>query len=65
MIKVRRLGHATLATPERPVTLWWLEPERWHSLLAEAAFAVEACYGWFDRRPYAGGEDTVWIARRM
>ena len=34
-------------------------------LLAEAAFAVEACYGWFDRRPYAGGEDTVWIARRM
>jgi SAM-dependent methyltransferase len=47
------------------MTLWWLEPERWHSLLAEAAFAVEACYGWFDRRPYAGGEDTVWIARRM
>ncbi len=46
------------------MTLWWLEPERWHSLLAEAGFAVEACYGWFDRRPYAGGEDTVWIARR-
>lgn len=46
------------------MTLWWLEPERWHSLLAEAGFAVEACYGWFDRRPYAGGEDTVWIAVR-
>ena len=20
--------------------------------------------GWFDKRPYRGGEDTVWIARR-
>ena len=46
------------------MTLWWLEPERWHSLLAEAGFEVVACYGWFDRRPYDGGEDTVWIARR-
>ncbi len=46
------------------MTLWWLEPERWHTLLAEAGFAVLACYGWFDRRPYAGGEDTVWIAAR-
>jgi SAM-dependent methyltransferase len=44
--------------------LWWLEPARWHSLLAEAGFDVEACYGWFDRRPYTDGEDTVWIARR-
>jgi SAM-dependent methyltransferase len=46
------------------MTLWWLEPERWHSLLAETGYAVEACYGWFDRRPYAGGEDTVWIAKK-
>jgi SAM-dependent methyltransferase len=46
------------------MTLWWLEPQRWHSLLAEAGFDVHACYGWFDRRPYAGGEDTVWIARK-
>ncbi len=44
------------------MTLWWLEPQRWNSLLAEAGFAVHACYGWFDRRPFAGGEDTVWIA---
>jgi SAM-dependent methyltransferase len=49
---------------ESTMTLWWLEPERWNSLLAEAGFAVDACYGWFDRRPYAGGEDTVWVARR-
>jgi len=46
------------------MTLWWLEPARWHALLVEAGFAVEACYGWFDRRPYVDSEDTVWIARR-
>ena len=49
---------------ESSMTLWWLEPERWQSLLGEAGFAVEGCYGWFDRRPYTRGEDTVWVARR-
>jgi SAM-dependent methyltransferase len=49
---------------ESTMRLWWLEPERWQSLLAEAGFEVTACYGWFDRRPYAGGEDSVWIALR-
>jgi SAM-dependent methyltransferase len=49
---------------ESSMTLWWLEPARWHALLVEAGLAVEACYGWFDRRPYDGGEDSVWIARR-
>jgi SAM-dependent methyltransferase len=44
--------------------LAWLDPEEWHALLEETGFEVLACYGWFDRRPYAGGEDTVWIARR-
>lgn len=46
------------------MTLWWLEPQRWHALLAEAGLTVQACYGWFDRRPYEGGEDTVWIVSR-
>ena len=27
-------------------------------------FEVEACYGWFDRRPFAGGEYAFWIAQR-
>jgi SAM-dependent methyltransferase len=49
---------------ESCMTLWWLEAERWQSLLAEAGFALEACYGWFDRRAYAGGEDSVWVASR-
>jgi SAM-dependent methyltransferase len=44
--------------------LWWLEPARWHTLLVEAGFEIADCYGWFDRRPYHGGEDTVWVARR-
>ena len=49
---------------ESTMTLWWLEPARWHALLAEAGFDVLACHGWFDRRPFAGGEDSVWIAAR-
>jgi len=49
---------------ESTMRLWWLEPGRWNSLLAEAGFDVLACYGWFDRRPFNGGEDTVWIVRR-
>jgi SAM-dependent methyltransferase len=44
--------------------LAWLPPERWTELLERAGLAVRACYGWFDRRPYEGGEDTVWIAER-
>lgn len=49
---------------ETTMALAWLSPEEWWSLLEAAGFEVEACYGWFDRRPYAGGEDTIWIARR-
>ena len=51
-------------TGESAMTLWWLEPARWNALLAEAGFEVLACHGWFDRRPFAGGEDSVWIAAR-
>jgi SAM-dependent methyltransferase len=45
-------------------TLAWLSPDEWRGLLERAGFQVLGCYGWFDRRPYRGGEDTVWIARR-
>jgi SAM-dependent methyltransferase len=44
--------------------LAWLSPEEWRALIEQAGLEVEAHYGWFDRRPYAGGEDSVWIARR-
>jgi SAM-dependent methyltransferase len=52
------------ARGESTMTLWWLEPQRWQALLAEAGLSVEACYGWFDRRPYTGGEDSVWVTRK-
>jgi SAM-dependent methyltransferase len=44
--------------------LSWLSVDEWNTLLRRAGLAVEECYGWFDRSPYRGGEDTVWVARR-
>ena len=49
---------------ETTMTLAWLSPDEWRSLLLESGFEVEACYGWFDRTPFTGGDDTIWIARR-
>jgi SAM-dependent methyltransferase len=46
------------------LTLAWISPAEWAAALDRAGFEVEACYGWFDRSPYRGGEDTVWVARR-
>jgi SAM-dependent methyltransferase len=46
------------------MTLAWLSPDEWRRLLERAGFEVEAHYGWFDKRPYGGGEDSVWVARR-
>jgi SAM-dependent methyltransferase len=49
---------------ETTMALAWLPPQEWRRLLEQAGFEVEALYGWFDRRPFAGGEDMVWVARR-
>jgi SAM-dependent methyltransferase len=46
------------------MTLAWVEPAVWGALLVETGFEVEATYGWFDRRPYTDGEDTIFVARR-
>jgi len=46
------------------MTLAWISQAEWRRLLEQSGFVVEACYGWFDRKPYSGGEDMVWIARR-
>jgi len=46
------------------MTLAWISAAEWRALLEESGFEIEACYGWFDRRPYAGGEDSIWLARR-
>ena len=44
--------------------LHWLSPAEWNALIEEAGFEVEALYGWFDRRPWEGGEDQIWVCRR-
>ena len=49
---------------ETTMALAWLSPKEWQALLEAAGFEIEACYGWFDRSPYRGREDTVWIGRR-
>jgi SAM-dependent methyltransferase len=49
---------------ETSMELSWLPAEDWRALLVGAGFEVLACYGWFDLRPYAGGEDSIWLARR-
>jgi SAM-dependent methyltransferase len=50
---------------ETTMTLSWISPAEWRDLLERAGFEVEACFGWFDRRPYTGGEDSIWLARRV
>jgi ubiquinone/menaquinone biosynthesis C-methylase UbiE len=46
------------------LSLWWLTRSEWEGLIDVAGFEVEALYGWFDRRPYEGGEDQIWVCRR-
>jgi SAM-dependent methyltransferase len=52
-------GGAAATTME----LHWLAPAEWRQLLDRAGFDVEAEWGWFDRRPYGGGEDIVFACR--
>ncbi len=52
------------ASGETRMHLSWRSPDEWRHLLGQAGFEVLALYGWFDMRPYDGGEDSVWIARR-
>jgi SAM-dependent methyltransferase len=49
---------------ETTMDLAWLDAPEWRELIEQAGFAVEALYGWFDRRPYRGGEDMVWVCSR-
>src|SRR5439155_14847126 len=51
-------------TADATMRLAWISVAEWRDLLRRAGFELEACYGWFDRRPYARGEDSIWIARK-
>ena len=62
----RRVLTLSLRSPEHETTmeLAWITHDEWRRLLERAGFSVDACYGWFDRRPWAGEDDSVWIASR-
>jgi SAM-dependent methyltransferase len=49
---------------EASFDLHWLSAPEWLRLLDLAGFRVEALYGWFDRRPYEGDEDMIFVCRR-
>jgi SAM-dependent methyltransferase len=58
VLSVRGSAHA--ATME----LHWLSPPEWNALIERAGLVVEALFGWFDRRPWDGGEDQIWVCRK-
>jgi SAM-dependent methyltransferase len=43
--------------------LHWLSMPEWLALLERAEFAVDATYGWFDRRPFRDQEDMIFVTR--
>jgi ubiquinone/menaquinone biosynthesis C-methylase UbiE len=45
--------------------LHWLGIDQWRDLLAESGFEVASLFGWFDRRPFEGEEDSIWVCRRV
>jgi SAM-dependent methyltransferase len=53
------------ANAEAELSLAWLSVEEWRELLGEEGFAVEGVYGWFDRTPWNGDEDSIWVCRRL
>ena len=57
-LRVRADDHQTT------MDLAWVSPDEWRALLEDSGFEVLGHFGWFDRRPFAGGEDSVWVARR-
>ncbi len=53
-------SHEHAATME----LHWLSAPEWNHLVEQAGLEAADLYGWFDRRPYDGGEDQIWVCRR-
>jgi tRNA A58 N-methylase Trm61 len=51
------------ADAETEMSLAWLPVDEWRALIEAAGFAVDAHYGWFDKQPYAGGEDSIWVCK--
>ncbi|HZQ82487.1 MAG TPA: class I SAM-dependent methyltransferase [Gaiellaceae bacterium] len=52
------------AEGETEMSLAWLSVPEWKELLRDEGFVIDAVYGWFDRSPWRGGEDSIWVCRR-
>ena len=48
-------------TGDAEMSLAWLSVPEWQERLTAAGFEVEELYGWFDRTPWDGGEDSIWV----
>jgi len=50
----------------RRLSLSWLEPAQARALLTSVGFVVDACYGTFEREPFAPAtaREHIWVARR-
>jgi SAM-dependent methyltransferase len=46
------------------LSLAWIEVDEWRRLLDEEGFDLEGLYGWFDRTPWAGHEDSIFVCRK-
>ena len=53
-----------LVTRDHMHQMHWLSAIEWRRLIDKAGFDVSALYGWFDRKPYRGGEDMIWVCSR-
>ena len=64
--EVARTLTLSVRGPEGAATmsLAWISRKEWEELLEEAGLVLERCFGWFDRTPYRGGEDMIFVARR-
>ncbi len=50
---------------EAEMSLAWLSVPEWELLLKEEGFSVDGLHGWFNRSPWRGEEDSVWICTRQ
>jgi hypothetical protein len=50
----------------RRLSLSWLDPSQARTLLTDAGFAIESCFGDFGRTPFSDATaiEQIWIARR-
>jgi SAM-dependent methyltransferase len=51
------------AEGESEMSLAWLSVREWKELLRAEGFVVDKVYGWFDRQPWSGGEDSIYVCR--